>query len=162
MNTTDTLSALRETVSQVSCRVWAHLSFSQLNLPIILFQISKSFSLLIQHIWPVILSLYLWSSDAFWFTWSFTTGPTLTGYSEHYFSAWDQTKLGLSEHQLQISWNLTILRWHSRVLCWHSTILCQSSQPCGTHSPITLLVPIYSKNSSRIFGTDLVRGHSVS
>ena len=55
MNKTDTLSALRETVSQVSCRVWAHLGLSQLNLPIILFQISKSFSLLIQHIWPVIL-----------------------------------------------------------------------------------------------------------
>ena len=65
-------------------------------------------------------------------------------YSEH---SWDQTKLGPSEHQIQISCNLTILCWQSRVLRWHSTILSRSSQPCSTHGPSTMLVQSINQSS---------------
>ena len=87
--------------------------------------------------------LSLWSSDALWSTWSFTMGPKLTlRWQVTVISTWDQTKLGLSEHQIQILCNLTILCWHLRVLCGHLTIFCQSSWLCGTHGPSTMLVQI--------------------
>ena len=78
----------------------------------------------------------LWSSDALWSTWSFTTGPTLTlrrrvtvntPFPREIRQGWGFQSI----KYMQILWNLTILRWHLRVLRWYLTTLRRSSHPCG-------------------------------